>query len=211
MNYISPELQEALANRAEKHYSNEMQYHNWQHAQDVMASAALLASTSTHPEIAQNGPLLVITSAWHDADFHLEGSGEFATKEERSAKLAVKSLPELSQADKDLLYSGIIDTTVEKAEKDSLFGEAIHIADLGYFAADHEKFMDRLSLLRAEWGSPEWETTIARTQAFGGHVLEEVRKSIYEILPKPEAEQWLSNISSNLEHVQQQFDSGKLR
>ena len=210
MNYISAELQETLANRAEKHYSDVMQYHNWQHAQDVMASAALLASKSINPEIVQNGPLLVIASAWHDADFHLEGSGEFSTKEERSAELAVKSLPELSQEDKDLLYSGIIDTTVEKTEKDSLFGEAIHVADLGYFAADHEKFMDRLSLLRLEWGSPEWSTTISRTRAFGAHVIEEVQKSIFEILPEGEAVAWLKNIEGNLNYAQTAFDNGEL-
>ena len=211
MSYISQELQDTLTERARAHYSDVLPYHNWAHAQDVMSSVAALVIKSSRPEITEKGPLLVIAAAWHDADFHLQDNiAVFATKEERSAKLAIRSLPELSQEDKNLLYSGIIDTTVSKSHKENLFGEALHAADLGYFASEQEHFMERLVLMRKEWGSPDWATTVQRTRAFGNHVIAESQKSIFEILPLADAEQWMTAIENNLDSLDQKLDRGEL-
>lgn len=197
MTYITPELQNRLTTRAQEHYTDALPYHNWQHARDVMVTASNIAMTSTVPEIFDNRPLLVIAAAWHDADYHLPDVGS-VTKEERSAELAVSLLQELTIEDRDLIASGILDTTVAKTEKDSLFGEVLHVADLGYFANSYPDFLNRLSLMRAEWGSPDWEITKERTLKFGAHVIDETHKSLAKVLPAHAAVEWVDAIRNNL-------------
>src|SRR5690554_3657830 len=134
MSDISTELQKELSARAQVHYPDVLPYHNWDHALDMMNIVADLADRSINPEIRDKRNLLIVTAAWHDADYAVEDLGQFISKEERSAHLAVKSLPELSPEDARLLYGGIIDTTVSKIPKNNLFGEVTHAADVGYFA-----------------------------------------------------------------------------
>lgn len=198
MTSISAELLTTLTERARPHYSDTLPYHNWEHAREVMSAAAKIALSTTHPDIARNAHLLVIAAAWHDADFHLEDTSEFASKEERSAALAIENLPELSSEDRGMIASGIIDTTVAKTQKESVFGEALHLADLSYFAADHEHFMNRLLAMHLEWGNVRWDETVKRTLVFGRHVIDEAQKSAFEILPKARAEAWVENIQTNL-------------
>ncbi|MFZ1301191.1 MAG: hypothetical protein WAQ27_01260 [Candidatus Microsaccharimonas sp.] len=210
MTTISPELQTILVERARPHYTDALPYHNWAHAQDVMQSAASIVLRSISPEVVRNGPLIAIGTAWHDADYHLEDLGDYSTKEERSAELAVRSLPELNTQQLDVIYSAIIDTTVEKKVKDSLTGEVVHAGDLGYFAAPHPHFMHRLGLMREEWGSPSWGITVERTVAFGGHVITEAQKVMPQLLNAEDADAWVLAIESNLVALQQKYDTGEL-
>ncbi|MFY9228521.1 MAG: hypothetical protein WAO28_04335 [Candidatus Microsaccharimonas sp.] len=210
MSDISPELQRELSARAEVHYPDVLPYHNWDHALDMMSIVANLADRSINPEIIGKRNLLIVTAAWHDADYAVEDLGQFTSKEERSADLAVKSLPELSDEDRELLRSGIIDTTVTKKPKDSLFGEVTHAADLGYFAGSSARFMGRLTLMRQEWGSPSWETTVARTVSFGETVVEEAKELIPKVLSETDAQVWVSRIERNLQNLQTELDAGKL-
>ncbi len=202
MSYITPELQNRLTERAKPHYSDILPYHNWDHAVDVMQSAGSIALRSTSLELKEKAPLLIVAAAWHDADYHLPNDG--FTKEERSARLVLDSLPELTLEDRELIASGIIDTTVAKTTKDTAFGEALHTADLGYFAADYQHFMQRLSLMREEWGSPSWEETITRTVSFGGHVIQEVGKFLPTILSADDANNWLTTIRHNLAQLEEE-------
>lgn len=210
MTIISPELQEQLVNRAESHYPNVLPYHNWEHAQDVMSATASLAIRSHNPEIINNKELLVIAAAWHDADYYLDAKPEFKTKEERSAALVMHQLPELSAEQLSIISSAIIDTTVEITPKTSIIGDALHIADLGYFAADEAKFMDRLQKMREEWGGPAWVDVVKRTKMFGHHVIEEIQTPLFQILPHDDAEKWLDSINGNLQNLQQKFEHGRL-
>ena len=198
MSDISPELQQVLSARAEAHYPNVLPYHNWDHAVDMMDIVARLAERSINPEISGKRNLLIVTAAWHDADYAVEDLGLFGSKEERSAALAVKSLPELSEEDKALLYGGIIDTTVSKVPRGSLFGEVTHAADVGYFAASPARFMQRLALMREEWGSPCWETTIERTLSFGQSVLSDAKELMPKVLSEQDSNAWISQIEDNL-------------
>ena len=203
MTLISGELQYELTERARVHYPNVLPYHNWDHAKDVMASAKTIASRSVHPEIRKNGPLLVIAAAWHDADYFKADTPAFETKEKRSADLAFNSLPELNRKERLLIASAIDDTTVAKTEKDSVFGEALHLADLGYFAADHPTFINRLSRMRLEWGNPSWDETVERTKAFGGHVILEAQKVLREIYIEKDADAWIAAINKNLASLEE--------
>lgn len=211
MSDISPELQKELSARAEAHYPNVLPYHNWDHALDMMNIVADIADRSINPEIKDKRNLLIITAAWHDADYAVQDLGEFISKEERSAYLAVKSLPELTAEDADLLFGGIIDTTVSKVPKSNLFGEVTHAADVGYFAASPDRFMNRLNLMREEWGSPSWELTVERTILFGQTVIEETKEFMLKVLSKPDADAWISRIEGNLQRLRIELDLNKLK
>ena len=206
MSDISPELRDELSARAQVHYPNVLPYHNWDHAVDMMNSVADLAERSINPEINTKRNLLVVTAAWHDADYAIEDLEGFHSKEERSAELAIKMLPELSAEQKALVYGGIIDTTVEKSPKGSLFGEVTHAADVGYFAAPTAQFMARLAIMREEWNSPSWQTTIERTVAFGSMVRKEAEMLMPKILSEHDSAAWISQITRNLEYLQNEFD-----
>jgi hypothetical protein len=210
MSDISPELRDQLCARAEGHYPNVLPYHNWGHALDMMHTVAELADKSTNPEIAGKRNLLIVTAAWHDADYAVEDLGQFKSREERSAALAVELLPELSDQDKNLLYGGIIDTTVTKTPKENLFGEVTHAVDVGHFAGSFTHFMERLSLMREEWGSPSWGETIKRTITFGTIVVKESGELMPKILAKPDANRWVSQIKNNLQQLQAEQDVGNL-
>jgi hypothetical protein len=204
MSDISLELEQQLSARAEAYYPNVLPYHNWDHARDVMEMVAALADMSIAPEIMTKRSLLVIAAAWHDADYAAELVDQTQTKEERSAALAAKLLPELSGEDRDLLVSGIIDTTVAKKPKANLFGEVLHAADVGYFAAPHTRFMARLVLMRQEWGSPSWEETVSRTVLFGRSVIKEAEELMPRILSRQDADTWIERIKDNLAHLKEQ-------
>jgi len=210
MSDISPELQANLSGRAKAYYPNVLPYHNWDHALEVMGTVANLASRSINTVIKNKRNLLIVTAAWHDADYAVEDLGGFQSKEERSAELAIQSLPELSAEDKGLLYGGIIDTTVSKTPKGSLFGEVVHAADIGYFAASPARFIGRLTLMRQEWGNPSWKTTVQRTVSFGQTVIEDAQQVMPKVLPETDAEKWIARIRDNLARLQTELDSGNL-
>lgn len=197
MSELSPELRQRLIDRARPHYDSEMPYHNWRHAVDVMHTTEKITGFSTHPEIRENKDLLKVAAAWHDADYHI-AADEDRTKEERSAALVHFHLFELTERQRMIIANGIIDTTVEKSRKDSLFGAVLHIADVGYLAADHHSFLNRLNLLHAEWGHPRWNETVERTKAFGGQVILEARKTLTEAVSERAAEGWVTMIERNL-------------
>jgi hypothetical protein len=211
MSDISPELRNELSARAEPHYPDVLAYHNWEHAVDMMSIIGKLASKSINPAIRDKQNVLVVTAAWHDADYAIEELGAFKTKEERSAVLAVESLPELSDEDKEIVYSAIIDTTVGIKPKGSIFGELAHTADVGYFAASPTHFMGRLSLMREEWGSPSWEETVSRTVRFGHMVMEESKEVLPNILSESDSDAWVGRIERNLLGLQMQLESGRLK
>jgi len=210
MSDISSELQKTLSVRAEPHYPNVLAYHNWDHALDMMETVADLADRSINPDIRDKRNLLIVTAAWHDADYAVEDLGDFVSKEERSAYLAVQSLPELSTDDADTLFGGIIDTTVSISPKGSLFGEVAHAADVGYFAASSTRFMGRLGLMRQEWGSPSWELTVERTISFGRAVIEETKGFMPKVLSETDTNAWISQIEKNLEYLKVKLDANEL-
>ncbi len=210
MSDISPELRTKLSQRAKDHYPNVLPYHNWDHALDMMDIVADLADRSINPEIKDKRNLLILTAAWHDADYAIEDLGNYASKEERSAYLALEKLPELSAENADLVFNGILDTTVSKTPKSSLFGEVTHAADVGYFAAERSRFMGRLALIREEWGSPSWDVTVERTLSFGRLVIEETKEFMPDVLSEADSNAWFTQIEDNLRNLRDDLESGKL-
>lgn len=198
---FNPELVQELSERARPHYIDTLPYHNWEHARDVMTVAVDIARRSPVSEVSNRGQLLQIAAAWHDADYHVEDPTDHRTKEERSADLVRLHLTQLTASARSDIASAIIDTTVSKTHKDSLLSEALHAADIGYFFATQRHFYRRLSLMRDEWGSPDWQTTAARTIAFGEQLTEEMHDSLPRLLTPSDAESWLSQLSLNLDDL----------
>lgn len=205
MSDISGGLRLALVARAKAHYPDALPYHNWEHARDVMTHAESLAGQSDNPEIKGKRNLLVVAAAWHDADYAIEGLGQFDSKEERSADLVARKLVELTEEDRQLVAGGIIDTTVDKWPKDNLFGAALHFADVGYFSALPEYFMRRLVLMHEEWGSPARSVTVERTVKFGQVIIKEAEQTMPHILPSFASNAWISSVESNLAYLQSNF------
>ena len=202
MSYITPELQLTLVERARQYYSDELPYHNWAHAEDVMNNIASLALQSTSLEVIEDTPLAVITGAWHDVQYHERDMRGYATKEQRSATLALRNLPELTNHDRYRLASAIIDTTVAKTQKDSTLGKLVTAGDTGYFAAPYPRFTNRLSLMVEEWGDVSWEQAVERTVKFGNFLIGEEAKNLPDFLPAAVIQARFETIRSNLDTLQ---------
>ena len=200
-----------LCERAEQHYSDALPYHNWAHALEVMELVSFITSRSVVPEIVERQGLLVVAAAWHDADYHIEDLGDFTTKEERSADLAARSLPELVDEDKAILVDAILETTVSRKPKGSIYGEILHAADVGYFATSPDVFMNRVHLRRQELGNPGWSEIVSDTISFGQMVISESQALMPKILSEADADAWISRIPENLDLLRTEFAAGNLR
>ncbi len=196
--------------RARPHYQvpgpeqpDALPYHNWGHAVDVYWQADELAQRSRKRVGAQvNRSLLLVAAAWHDAGYHLPLDG-FPTREHRSAALARQALLELSEVEQGIIASSIIDTTVNKQPKSNHQGIALHFADVGYMAAgNYELFLDSLSKMRQEWGSPSWDDTITRTTSFARDLIDEAETDLSQILTAEDLEVWVARVESNIAMLQ---------
>lgn len=175
-------------------------YHNWGHAMDVYWQADELARLSERKVGAQvNRQLLLISAAWHDANYHIPLGKDFESKEYRSAALAQRALPELSEDDRHSIALAIIDTTVERCPKASHLGIALHFADIGYMAAEnYEVFLASLTKMREEWGLLSWDETIRRTTTFADNLVSEARTELTQILMQEDVDAWVSRVESNI-------------
>jgi hypothetical protein len=187
---------------AEYHYSDDMPYHNWVHALDVIGHADEIADMAESAGNDIDRDALLLSAAWHDTDYHLPMGQE--SREERSAILARSRImwhdPDLA----DNVAHAIIDTTVDKCPKSSPLGVALHFADVGYLAApNYQQFFRRLDLMRQEWGVGEdgWRDVSHRTRRFGQTVIEEAREELPQLLSSDDIERWVRRIETNLNEL----------
>lgn len=64
--------------------------------------------------------------------------------------------------------------------------------------------------MREEWGSPSWETTVARTVSFGEVIVEDAKELMPKVLSKADADAWVLGIERNLRDLQVALDADKL-
>ncbi len=198
-----------LTQLALPHYTAELPYHNAGHATDVMNMVNYLASMSNNDSVAGSRNLLTVAAAWHDADHHLPfPDGQFDTKELRSMALMEKELSgEVSSRQLALLTSAVLDTTVEKTEKSSPFGVALHFADLGYFMMPFPHFTERLQRMHAEWEvlrpqeKQSQAATVERTRVFGKQLIAEAEKDMPSFLPDNKVMELTDRIRSNIQKL----------
>lgn len=192
-----------LVNQAEQHYSNEMPYHNWVHALDVIGHADELADMAENAGNALDRDALLLGSVWHDADYHLPLE-EGRSREERSALLARLCIRRYDTYLADSVASAIIDTTVDKHPKSSALGAALHYADVGYLASPaYGQFFRRLNYMRIEKGvgDNEWRMFADRTRRFGQFVIDSAEEDLSPIIGQDGVRIWVDRITDNLDRL----------
>lgn len=193
--------QDQLIARAEAHYTDDLEYHNWAHALDVMRNSDVLHERAIKFGAQVDRSLLLVAAAWHDADYHLPAGDDSRTKEQRSADLVCEKLIELSEAERAKVASAIIDTTVDKASKDSPMGVLLHFADIGYFAyPKHDDFLDRMNKWQRESGFADDEAA-ELTRKFGAHIILEAERYLPGVIGGDEADSWTDRVRRNIAQV----------
>ncbi|MDB5179438.1 MAG: hypothetical protein JWN12_70 [Candidatus Saccharibacteria bacterium] len=86
-NTFSPDQVDDYVVAAEQHYTPQLDYHNWEHAQDVMRGVDVIADKLEAQGVFIGRNALKIAAAWHDAGFHEDTPESFNSKEEYSAYL----------------------------------------------------------------------------------------------------------------------------
>lgn len=192
------ELEADLVQRAQPHYTDELPYHNWGHAEDVINNAAVLHEQSNEIGKRANKSLLMIAAAWHDADYHLPVDADGGTREERSAELATDQLDELSERDREVVAKAIIDTTAGKPSLETVTGVLLHFADIGYFAyEDHSEFRRRLRDWQNENEYSD-EETLQLTKRFGSAVVTQAFNILPAVLDDRQVLDWVGRVRKNI-------------
>ena len=192
-----------LVDRAEQHYSNEMPYHNWSHALDVIGHADEIADMAESAGNALDRDALLLGAAWHDADYHLPLEVG-RSREERSALLARLCIRQYDTYLADRVASAIIDTTVDKRPKSSMLGVALHYADVGYLASSaYGRFFRRLDYMRIEKGvsDDEWRVFADKTRRFGRLVIDRAQEELSQIIGQDGVQVWVGRITDNLDKL----------
>lgn len=162
---ISPQNADIYSSWAEEFYNPEQAYHNWGHAEEVMAESLALLEHNPRVTKGVNRPLLQIGAAWHDAGHDYPERFEHASSEHYSVYLmrqrlaGVVSEDELREMEKSILG------TRYRVVRDSMSSVALHYGDVGNMMHKHDSFLDHSTRLWVEYGRPDWEEW--KTQALG--------------------------------------------
>lgn len=189
---MSPQALSALRNtqleaEARALYSPTLPYHNFDHIQDTLESAAKVIERCREENIRIDAEVVYYALLFHDAgyqDDHLARG--FATKERYSAALAEPILRRhgVSPSQVDKTVAAIL-ATERDAVCISAEQKAVRAADLSGLAADFPRFLrSSLSLKREHellfqrklsW--PEWQTSSA--EVLGHYLTQEIRLTSY--------------------------------
>jgi hypothetical protein len=157
---------------AEKQYSSHLTYHNWDHAVDVIRGVDIIADKLAETGVLIGRNALKIAAAWHDAGFHEDKTGEFATKELYSAHLLDvfledKDVPEPVQ--RILMRKPIIATVHKHADHRMPAEVILHRADTANIGGPEEGFIEANKKLWFEgsgFGNDGWLQHINQTARF---------------------------------------------
>lgn len=161
---MNPEKVNQLCAQAERHYDPELPYHNWNHAQEVMANVVdihrhFLGGTrqfgpATRIDI---GPILIAAAHHDDGHEDLEVA-QFASKEHYAAHLAEQDLTGHIDPTDIAAVQGMILATRFQAPRTTREEVVLHYADVWNMAAAYPVFYDHSINLWREYGRPEWGT-----------------------------------------------------
>lgn len=161
---------------AEKLYSDQMPYHNFNHILGTLAAAELLMECCLNEGVPINGEVVYYALLLHDAGYHENHiSKGFTSKEEYSAHLAVQCLrAEAIPEDTIKRVVAAILSTQRDAQFISNEEKAVRAADLAGLTSDYKTFRSDVEKLRQEsemltgrkvaWD--EWKTSIEETIRF---------------------------------------------
>ena len=133
-------------------YSENLPYHNFEHALRAIDVGLKIASRCEEEELGVNKEVVYYALLFHDAGYHLDylGAG-FGNKEEYATSLAEISLRKIGIDDKIIkLVKKAILATVQDAEFYSTEETIVRVADLAEMASDYEIFLENNKKLKAE-------------------------------------------------------------
>lgn len=139
-------------NLARKLYSENLPYHNFEHALKAIDVGLKIAVRCEEERLGVNKEVVYYALLFHDAGYHLDYErGGFENKEECSAHLAGVSLREIGIDDKIIkLVKRAILATVQGAEFYSTEETIVRVADLAEMASDYKIFLENNKKLKAE-------------------------------------------------------------
>lgn len=154
---IAPRTADTLSGWAEEFYNPDLPYHNWGHAEEVMAESAALLNQGGRWTRQVNRPLLQIAAAWHDAGHDYDERHDFESPEHYSAYLMRQRLKgSLPERQLDEIEESILGTRFKKP-RDTMAAIALHYGDVGNMAHPFPSFYDHTVRLWSEYGRPDWE------------------------------------------------------
>lgn len=155
---ISPVRADEYSGWAEEFYNPALPYHNWHHAEEVMAGSLELINAKGGRWTRQvNRPLLQIAAAWHDVGHDHEERLEYESSEHYSVHLMRQRLRgEVSRRHLAVMEESILGTRY-RAPRDTMAAVALHYADVGNMAHDYGDFLAHTTALWSEQGTPEWQ------------------------------------------------------
>lgn len=164
---------EEYAAAAELEYTDTLPYHNWNHAQAVIAGVEIIADklSAQNVKIARN--TLKIAAAWHDAGYHRNHAElGFNTKEEYSAALLMDYLEDKPVTDiqKQLMRTAIIATWHLHPQQRTPNELILHRADIANIGGPTDVFIENNLLLwqesKVQGHRYSWDQHIGQSSAF---------------------------------------------
>lgn len=200
------ELREA----ARPYYSEELQYHNFSHVEDVLGAAEDLLDRAEEHELDIDEEAVKAAVFFHDAYYQKdEERFGFNTKEDLSKEVARIELRELGYDEK---FIRKVEDCIEATKHHSLPDEdspeeiVMRASDLRGLMADYDEFLENTYALRDEHETLHGEKQEYEEWMEGVlNVLDHYGTQKLELTPENETDQGLSEFHAELGKNRQQF------
>lgn len=153
-----------LISRAKPFYDNDLPYHGWSHAEEVMEQSDRIISEMGRLGAGIDRELALLAAAWHDAGHEDVVAHDFESKEHYAVWLLRKHIgSDLVSGELEVLERAILATRfgVERLTPEEII---LHYADIANMGFDYEDFLDHSIRLWQEYGSPAWPVFLNASQ-----------------------------------------------
>lgn len=167
---LSPDQVDEYVEAARRHYSDEMPYHNWGHALDVIGGVESIADKLEAKGVYIDRGAMAVAAAWHDAGYYESHTKKgFSTKERYSAALLsdfLEGKPVNERVKRTLMLNPIIATVHEHPENRLPAELILHRADIANIGGPTEGFMESSIKLWREGGFTDWGRHVRMSEHF---------------------------------------------
>ena len=151
---------DALIDRAKPFYDEQLPYHGWSHAEEVMSESDRIIRQMGSLGANINRNITLIAAAWHDAGHEDEQASDFESKEHYAVWLVKETIGnELEAREVDLIERSILATRfgVSRLTPEEII---LHYADMANVGYDYDRFLEHTLRLWREYGCPEWHSFV---------------------------------------------------
>lgn len=150
-----------LIDRAKPFYDDDLPYHGWPHAEQVMRDSSRIIREMGHYSLHVDEGLVLVAAAWHDAGHEDAQADNFESREHYAVWLAKQHIgPDLGD-DFEVIERAIMATRfgVERTQAEEII---LHYADLANVGYEYDAFFECSTRLWREYGSPEWSKFVEK-------------------------------------------------